>query len=671
MERKAFGSRQLLALCFCLVSCSGGGGGGGGGGANQSGQTVTGSVVAPGGQLVNAIRSPQRWFASLWITESFALGGISPVAGATVLLFDIDGQGNPLPLGNPQTLAHAVTDNNGNFSVTLPPPTKSGSGTTTPSYLIAQVLPPGTPAVPLPLCDPASAGCPPGTRLNAPVLQSQVIIDPSTELASRKIIAAGPTNFTSSSAQLYIVLIQNFLAANLNLAGSTIENTITNIKNAPTFQSQVQPTLTAIQNSGQTDQSVIGGTHTFARFHAIPDIGASPLQRIIETGTMMFDPVAGSSTVQSNLVGGQLFETCPTICTRNFTLQASTAPNSELAPIFRTLTGSVLTATSGETLIGQTNNTGNVFIFPFLHNELGFSVALKQGSALTAADAQGIFNEVAFTSRLSQTLTGNSPSWDNPLRSGSGVGTITFAGGNITVTHTDSEMTRTVSCTVAGNPCTINATLPSATPLATNFTVPFKIGSDGTVSFTSPNSGAQTATLSADKTILLQPVANPQSPAFVALRIGLRQATGLTNANLNGTYSVVIFEDIFGTGQWTWSQVRKGTVQFGGNGVATFTTLGEFFMRSECPPPGACTTSGFAQIVTSVIDQQTYTVTPQGLLTFTGGNIPGGSSAQGAVIPDTTFFAATLQENGVALSQPNGVPGPISVRSLILGMKQQ
>jgi hypothetical protein len=662
--------KLCVALCLLVTGAACGSGGGGGGGGHNAGAPTTQmnvTVLAPTGQLAQAgPRGWRHWWASLWgVGPAHAqVAGLMPVPGATIFIFSVDNNGNPVP--GTSTLV-GTTDVNGGLTFPLP------KGLTLSPTLVIQAQPPNAP-IPLPVCDPTAPACPPGVRLSTPAVQSALLaLDPSAELGTRLLLAGGAANFTTTSTVLYIGQLQNFLNNNFQAlidhsVSGAVEKTITNIKNAASFQTQVQPILTEIQNSGQVDQTVLGGTYRYARFVAVPDFVQTPLRRAVEVGTISVNPAAGEFTVQSTVTGGKLFETCPgpTTCNRSFTLHSLTVTNPPaFGPIFLTKKGNVVTTDiGGEISVGQANAGGTLAIFPHAlrTSELGFTVAVRQGSGLMATDAQGTFNEVSFTSRLSQTQVGVGPSWDNPLRSSSGTGTHTFAGGNLTLARTDSEMTRTVNCNPnMGNPCFITATFPAPTLNTLNpTTIPFTIGSDGTLNFTT-SSGPQTAWLSSDKNIVLHPVADSQNPAFVAFRLGVRQAQGLTNADLTGTYSVVIFEEILTTGQNIITQVRTGTAQFNGVTTATFTTTAAFDQRTECGPPGFGCVSGFVQQDSTVTtDTPTYGVTPTGVLTITsaGGTIiPSGSTVNGTVAPDQSFIVAALQGTGV--------------RSFLLGVKQQ
>jgi hypothetical protein len=84
-------SHLLLTLCAgCLISCSGGGGSSGGSnpssGSSASGTTVSGSVLAPGGQIALNPKSPAQFFANLLSSAAYAgISGSSAVPDGTVV----------------------------------------------------------------------------------------------------------------------------------------------------------------------------------------------------------------------------------------------------------------------------------------------------------------------------------------------------------------------------------------------------------------------------------------------------------------------------------------------------------------------------------------------------------------------------------------------------------
>lgn len=84
-------SHFLLTLfAGCLISCSGGGGSSGGStpssGSSASGTTVSGSVLAPGGQIALNPKSPTQFFANLFSSAAYAgISGSSAVPDGTVV----------------------------------------------------------------------------------------------------------------------------------------------------------------------------------------------------------------------------------------------------------------------------------------------------------------------------------------------------------------------------------------------------------------------------------------------------------------------------------------------------------------------------------------------------------------------------------------------------------
>ena len=112
--------RAALVVFLSLVglaACNSGGGGDGG--ASTPAMSVSGTVLAPGGQL--AFNSPtglKRFFAGIFGAPAYAaISGTLPVgAGITVTLIEIDANGDQVG----STIATTTTDAGGNYTLDVP-----------------------------------------------------------------------------------------------------------------------------------------------------------------------------------------------------------------------------------------------------------------------------------------------------------------------------------------------------------------------------------------------------------------------------------------------------------------------------------------------------------------------------------------------------------------------
>ncbi len=189
----------LALLLGLLMSCGKGGDGGSTPPVAQA-TTVTGTTVAPNGQLAKAAPpGPLRWFTSLFeISESLAqVAGWAPVPNATVRVFRIDDAGAPVGA----VIASTTTDVNGAFSLNLQP------GTALASDLVVQVWNGPTPVMV-------------GTTnsMTLPLTQTNVQLSPATEAAMRALVqrtapAGGETlaNLTLDEATDYFDALQTLV----------------------------------------------------------------------------------------------------------------------------------------------------------------------------------------------------------------------------------------------------------------------------------------------------------------------------------------------------------------------------------------------------------------------------------------------------------------------------
>lgn len=211
----------------------------------ETGIKISGVVNAPSGQLAKA--QPKgflQWFVSRFsISEGIAQStGLAPVPSINILVFQIDDNGNPVgPL-----IASGTTDANGNFNLILP------TGTPLSSDLIVQASDSTTP---LPICTGTTCS---EKTLDLLAVQTSFTINPAAELVTRVIlqdIVDNPgtlslSNFTPAEVAAFVSLVQIYAMDPTIATGTTIEEAITNIKNAS--QSRIDTALAGIDGPGET-----------------------------------------------------------------------------------------------------------------------------------------------------------------------------------------------------------------------------------------------------------------------------------------------------------------------------------------------------------------------------------------------------------------------------------
>jgi hypothetical protein len=654
----------ILVLSGFLMSCGSGGGGGEGTPANVSMTQMAGVVVAPSGVLAKG--GPPglfRWFASLvgFPDEAVAqVQGLSPVQNARVFLLTVDNTGRPI--GAP--LSVSTTDSNGIFFLNVPSGTNLSPTAST--LTIVQVASGGA-STPVPIGTP--------NVLNVPAVQQLMLVDPAAELGTRRIIAAGPSRFSASAAAGYVGLVQSLLDHVPNLVGSSIPTTITNIQNHFSFQNEVLPILVDIEQSTQFDQSLLDGTFNLFAYTAYPDSASVPFHRTIEHGDVTFAPATGTIVVNDNEFGATLTETCTSICTRTFTLQSFVNQTFAVEGLFF-LTASnriIFSAPGRYSFAGQLNPTGTLGIVgqqSSFDGHQGLNILVKKGTNISAADFGATFNYVSFGSSLNQS-TVNQPTvlvspWPGILQSRTGTGTVRFDGasnsptGFLNLTGGDSTMSQQVSCTPQGGGCEINSVLSSSNGGFPSVALPFTILPDGSLTLTGmPGFG----TMSSDRALYAATQVDLLHPADISFSVVVRQPSAMTNADLTGTYRVITLEDDLTTTAQVTTRLISGTVLFDGMTTGMYTTTASQVDRTEGCPAGACSVNTTITGGSSPVSEtRSYAVTPTGILTFTGGNIPSGATVSGGVSPDASFFVVQMQANNAA---------GVSTRSISLGVKTQ
>jgi len=584
--------------------------------------------------------------------------GLQPVPGASILVFQVDNTGNPVTSASNPTgiLAQTTTGADGTFSVNLP------AGTSLASNVIVQAT---TGMAPARVCDPSTAGCPPNqTNLNCPAVSNNLNINPAAELATRQIFRriaqAGANgnlgNYTNQEIAAFITLVQTTVAADPTLIASNLNDTLNNIRDR--VQNLIDDVLPGIETSGQADPTAVSGIYNFVGFNADPDQGN--LRRTVEFGTVVFN-ANGTWNVASQEQGGVLAESCSASCSRTFTQSAFNRTNTENGTYVRAGNDRLLLSSSDgkTTVVVFTNPTGTIAIVPFVEAS-GFAVAVKQGSGLSNATAQGnTFNWKEFGSFLSNTQTTGSP-WQGPLQSKNGSGTAAFTATNGTIEGNGSGMGQQVTCTLTATGCTLVATL-GVLPSNINFITPFSIAPTGalTLQDTDPGTpGDQTVNgeVSADGNVALFTIPQTNGGSVI---IATKQATGLNNANLTGTYNLVVFGEVLTTSGAIITFEDLGTVTFDGAGNQTIQTIETSRRRTEsCPSNAACTFTT-APIPGSTFTQtRPYNLATDGTLTITS---PTAGTINGFVSPDGTFAVTTNSVDNV---------GGISRRTIGVAVKR-
>jgi Putative Ig domain/WD40-like Beta Propeller Repeat len=155
---------------------------------------VSGTVSAPAGLLAKArfLGALEVFAALLGIQDSHAqVAGWSPVAGADVIVFTIDDNGNPTS----GILVATTTNAAGMFSLTLP------AGTALASNLVVQVA--NSPATPV------AVGTP--NVLTLPVTAATLDLSPATEAGFRALIgqALPLANYANAEINQFTTLLKN------------------------------------------------------------------------------------------------------------------------------------------------------------------------------------------------------------------------------------------------------------------------------------------------------------------------------------------------------------------------------------------------------------------------------------------------------------------------------
>jgi hypothetical protein len=307
-------SLKIAAILGCIllcVSCTSNDDGGGGDGGTAS-TTVSGTATAPNGSLAKLSQPGRKaWYARLFsLSETWAqtIVGFTPVPNATVLVFRI----NPttgVPVG--PVLVQTTTNGAGGYSLILP------AGVTPSSDVILQIT---NAAAPQPV---GTAG-----TMSTPLVQTALNVDPISEGVVQAVLAyidANPpatlANFSNNELIDLIAMIRAVVAANPNLVGGTIGQTIANI------QGSLAP-----QINNAIPQMASGTRYLIIFSTALPNgqVGvpySQPILAIGAPGPLTYQVTAGTlpAGVSLNAGTGQLTGTPTTQGTSNFTVQVSVA----------------------------------------------------------------------------------------------------------------------------------------------------------------------------------------------------------------------------------------------------------------------------------------------------------------------------------------------------------
>ncbi|MDP3091806.1 MAG: hypothetical protein Q8N04_14085 [Nitrospira sp.] len=678
----------LLVCClFTLAACGGGGGDGDVAPAAPATLTISGTAVSSNNGSLAKLFPRQgvfQWFASLFVSDSFAQAvGLGPVRNARVVVFKINDNGTVQTSAGNLTgiIAESTTDANGFYRVTLPASFNPASD------LIVQVSNAAAGTAP--------ASIPSLNVINAPASQSIAAIDqafgrvinvyltPGTEVATREMIARVQAtsgtlaNFTTQETTAFTGLLAS---SSLSITAATLPQTLADIK------TQLQPVITEALNliapPGTVNQSTLTGSYAVARFFAGLDIANSRTGRYLHAGTAMLDGAAGTFTLPFAEEGSFLGEMCGVggdLCQRTFVTSLTLNRTDTMTGSFLYLPSTnqvVFTDSSGDVLTGSTNPDGTVVLLPFMDGRrgigMGFGLAIKKGSNLTTADILGTYNFAEFGSEVSPTGS-STGSWQSPINSYTGTGAVSFVAPSIVnVAGAESTMTQTINCTIGGpQGCTISGTLGNLPePITLNGT--FSVASDGSFTITNPGPPVETTrgTLGGDKNLALIPFLDV---AGGAVAVSVKQSTGLTNAGLNGLYSLLMFRDTHDTLGHLTTTLYTGTVTFNGSGGHTVAVQSTFADLADDCIGGACgyhVNSNIGSTPTPFNASGSYSVTTgtnavsitvPGLGTFSGFAMPG------IAAPSSASFLYTTETFD---SQPRPGGGNHSGRTIALLVKR-
>lgn len=254
---------MLVLAMMSLTACSGNEPPAGStGSSGVAGVAVNGTVTGSGGVIAKKAPTSKSWFASLFqVAEAFAqqVTGWTAVPNATVRVFRIDGDGNPI---GTTLIGPVTTAADGSFSLTLP------TGTVLDSTLVAQVEADAA------INDPVAVGTP--NTYSAFLVGTTVALNPAVEAATRAIVtdAAPLSNFSNAEVtQIYsgisTLVAQNppagDVAAVTTHFGAAIASAVTatsgTAPGAPVILTSTLPNGTAGTNYSAAPVAV-GGTGT-------------------------------------------------------------------------------------------------------------------------------------------------------------------------------------------------------------------------------------------------------------------------------------------------------------------------------------------------------------------------------------------------------------------------
>jgi hypothetical protein len=681
----------LIAMSVLLTSCGGSStpassSGSSSGGSSGSGTTITGTVDAPGGSLAFK-QGPgfMKWFASLFVEESYAQAtGVARVSGINILAFQINEEGavqtsTSRPTG---VISSTTTSSSGAFSITLP------AGVSLGPDIIIQATPTTTPRPILRSTDSTTAN---QNYINCPAVGTTLALNPAAEVATRTLIDSVRTDttvnpnrrrlsdLTRESASTFISFVQTQVRDDTTVAVTNIGTTIANIRKAINGGSDGGDGKTdtliqlaqGVRDSKSTSQTVLDGTYNFLGYFAKAGSDGQ-VSRGIEKATVTLNGTARTFSVSGAASIFRTKEACSSSCTRTFATESVSESTSASGTFFRNANNQVFfTASSGETIVGTTNQTGTLVILPFFNpadNELGFGVAVKQGSGLSSATAAGnTFNDLNLSTIVGGT-TGTG-SWSGPLSTAIKTGTVSFTSSTMSGSETGSRMSQSLTCTSSASGCNLSATVGS-TSGSTTFSGPFTISSNGSFTFQCTGcSNTANGIVSSDGNVAI--VQSGDTTNGVEYILAAKQGAGLSNASLNGTYNVLIFGDSFSSTGSITTILQKGVATFDGNGNQTITRDGLTMTRSESCSAGGCSFTVTKQPIPPTTVTSTYSVSSNGSFTLTCQSVSttqqGGSTSCGN---QPTVTGVTSSDGSFNMLRGVGDFTGASVRTIALAVKR-
>ncbi len=591
------------------------------------GTAVTGTVRAPTANLAAAPRrSILRTMLASLVPRAYAQSlGLTAVPGANVLLFAIDDAGRPT---STVPIATATSDASGNYSLVVPSDVSLGS------TLVVQA---STSTAPAPVGSPGRQSC--------PATQTRLDLSPISEYATRALIAAVASNTTTlanyTPGELNALIAKvTALAQDPGLVGATIEDTIANITNA--IDPSIRDDLRNDAAPGEAElPSGLGGTYNFVNLSA-GDSGAS-ITLAQHAGTLIVDLSARTFSFTGPKASATLDEACTADqaapCSRAFTRDVSTGAKTGNGSV--TLLGGnqiLFEPANGErAALGFYGSTGDVMA---LAASDGLIVAFKAAAGPPAL--AGGYHGVELATSLPDTFT---VAQGVPFSLGD-VSTAlidpeSIAAGSVSGTSTRDVLSKDVTCN-GGATCSYTETV-SHGPGGGSFTAPLSVDATGVLTVSPAGEVAHPGAVSADGALFAFLDGDPSGKGNAGLVIGTRQGTGMTTANLHGSYGFVSYTFTLGPGA-RGLQSQSGILNLDGNGGLTANLLGRR-SRVDTGCAGAfCPPDGVGEATKTDSPNTTYAVTATGGVTISDSK----STIAGFASPDGSLLVLAETHDGAA-----------------------